>query len=71
MKAQVDMVEGLTYRIVEDLKANGVNKPWMHDFIFAHVKSALEEIQHRLYQNVIANADDLARDIWPRGERRG
>ena len=65
------VVEGLTVSIIEDLKRNGIDTPWLKPLIRAHVSKALQVVQHRLYQDVAVNLLDIARQLYPPGERKG
>lgn len=72
-----DYIEALTYRITDaltaDLALNGIDKKWVRGLVESNVKpqvaTILQEVQHRLYQDIIANAMDLARQLSPDTKR--
>ena len=64
-----NIVDTLTFRIVADLKQNGIDKPWLADLVRAHVIEVLQVVQDRLYQDVAANLMDITRQLHPPSAR--
>ena len=56
---------GLVSRIVDDLKLNGVTDPWVRACVEPHVETVLQEIQHRIAQDIAAPLIHLARQLDP------
>ena len=72
-KLETDYLEGLVFALREDLGQKGYVRPHhlgaVEDVLRKRITEILSEIQHRLYQDVVAEATDLARQINPKDAR--